>query len=404
MSFTKNRSVGVDRSVVNKISGNNNTTTNNYYHRKFSRKKSGLSTLAKRVAFSALHDSEARYPQPNVLPGTREEILRRLSRWCEGSFKGSRVYWVYGAAGVGKSAIAQALSEKYIRSGQLAAAFFFSRNDTARDKLDPFFATIAFQLATSKALKPLIAPLINHIICSMPEIFHKTWEMQFQTLITETSAQVDPRVWPRLPRLIIIDGVDECIDVKSQKRLLQMIQTITPTLPLDFLIFSRPEPHISYIFHHQSFIPAPCRLALGDFAKATWRDIKRYFYHEFARIREEHWHTLPCPQASWPGDNAISQLLHRATGQFIYATTVIKYIDTGRKPLTPGDRLKVILHSKPMADSSSPYPDLDQLYLQILKSCVNKNRMLQRVLQILLSPFCDYNTSHLGVQGVYGKP
>ncbi|KAF9261480.1 hypothetical protein L218DRAFT_833029, partial [Marasmius fiardii PR-910] len=205
---------------------------------------SGLSDLRTRVAFNALHNSEARYPQPNVLPGTRKEILQRLCSWCEQPFKENRVFWVSGTAGVGKSAIAQALSEKYIQSGQLAAAFFFSRNDSTRDKLDPFVTTITYQLATSKVLKPLIAPLINDIIVSMPEILYQTWETQFQTLIADTLAQVDPRSWSQLPQLVIIDGVDECIQIGSQKRLLNIIQSSTATLPLDFLVFSRPEPHI----------------------------------------------------------------------------------------------------------------------------------------------------------------
>ncbi|KAF9256277.1 hypothetical protein L218DRAFT_1027326 [Marasmius fiardii PR-910] len=67
-----------------------------------------------------------------------------------------------------------------------------------------------------------------------------------------------------------------------------MIQSATPTLPLDFLIFSQPEPHICDIFHHETFIPSPTHLDLGDFAKDTWKDIKQYFDHHFAHIREEH--------------------------------------------------------------------------------------------------------------------
>ncbi|KAF9261210.1 hypothetical protein L218DRAFT_905769, partial [Marasmius fiardii PR-910] len=251
MSFKESSNFGINQSIVSNVPGNHNTTNN--YYQNFSEAGSSLSKLANQVAFHALHDSEARYPQPNVLPGTREEILRRLSRWCEDPFKGSRVYWVHGAAGVGKSAIAQALSEKYTQNGQLAAAFFFSRNDSSRDKLDPFVATIAYQLAASKSLKPLIASFINHTISSMPEVLYKTWEVQFQMLVADPSAQVDPRSWSQLPRLIIIDGVDECIEVRSQERLLRMIQATIPTLPLDFLIFSRPEPHISYIFHHKLF-------------------------------------------------------------------------------------------------------------------------------------------------------
>ncbi|KAG7091345.1 hypothetical protein E1B28_010387 [Marasmius oreades] len=236
----------VDSSLTSVRGDHNNTTTHigDNYYQNTARTEPGLARLLNQVAFSALHDSEARYPQPNVLAGTREEILQRLSHWIEDPFKQNRVYWINGAAGVGKSAIAQALSEKYIQAGQLAAAFFFSRNDVTRDKLEPFVATIAHQLATCDGLKSLIAPLIDHTIHSTPGLLYKKWETQFRRLIEEPCAQVDPRHWSQLPRLVVVDGVDECIEVTSQKRLLQLIQHATPTLPLDFLIFSRRN-HIS---------------------------------------------------------------------------------------------------------------------------------------------------------------
>ncbi|KAF9261199.1 hypothetical protein L218DRAFT_1001896 [Marasmius fiardii PR-910] len=382
------------------IEGHKNTTItnyygdNNYYQNSFTRPNgSGLSNLKAQVAFSALHDSETRYPQPNVLPGTRKEILWRLSSWCEHPSKSSRVFWVNGAAGVGKSAIAQALSEKYIQTGQLAAAFFFSRNDATRNKLDPFVATIAYQLATSKILHPHLAPLIDHMIFSTPEILHKTLEIQFQMLIADSSAQVDPRFWSQLPRLVIIDGVDECISPSSQKRLLKMIQEAIPTLPLDFLIFSRPEPHISYIFNHRSFTPIPFFLALGDFAPSVHKDIERYLQHEFDHIWEEYQLMIPYSKALWPGHSVITELLHRATGQFIYATTVIKYIRYGKLPLTPMKRLEVILQAGMVVNSTSPYPDLDQLYSQILQFCINEDGKLQQVLRLIVSPFGHYTMS-----------
>ncbi|KAF9262652.1 hypothetical protein L218DRAFT_973462 [Marasmius fiardii PR-910] len=330
MSFTRNDNLQLTDTVVNYTRGVGNTTQINYYA---DSSETRLSVLRSQVAFSALHDSEARYPQPNVLPGTRKEILERLCQWIEDPSEGNRVYWVNGAAGVGKSAIAQALSEKYIQTRRLAATFFFSRNDSTRNSLIPF-------LATSEVLQPFLAPFIHQTIHSMPEIFHKNWEVQFKRFIEEPCAQVDPRQWSQLPQLIIIDG----------KRLLRMIQNSTSTLPLDFLLFSRPEPHISRILFHESFTPSPLRLALAD--------IEKYLRHSFARIWEEHRNTFSSSQAYWPHDSVIKELLRRATGQFIYATTIMKFIDTGKWPLTPVQRV---------VRSSSPYPDLDLLYSQILQ-------------------------------------
>ncbi|KAK1233280.1 hypothetical protein PQX77_003572 [Marasmius sp. AFHP31] len=339
-------------------------------------------TLLRKAALSALHDSEARYPQPNVLPGTREKIIQELTDWIEDrSADKSRVHWVYGAAGVGKSAIAQALSEKFTGTGQLAAAFFFSRNDASRDKLDPFIPTITHQLVTSPTLKPLLMPLVDDAIRSTAGIWEKKWEDQFKAIIREPCAQVDSGTWARLPRLVIIDGVDECVDVTSQKRLLEAIRASAVTLPLDFLILSRPEPHIKRIFRDGSFVPAPRIMSLADFAVRD--DIEKYLRKEFDRLREEHQGVLP---ASWPGDNVIMMLVDRSTGQFIYVTTIIKFLSTGKGPVTPQQRLEVVLRAEPVSNSASPYPDLDQLYSQILYFCQNDGRKLQRVLRLIVSP------------------
>ncbi|KAK1218685.1 hypothetical protein PQX77_018583 [Marasmius sp. AFHP31] len=351
----------------------------------FPTSETSFAALSSRAAFSALHDAEARYPQPNVLPGTRVKILQELTDWIEdGSADKSRVHWVYGAAGVGKSAIAQAVSEEFTRNGQLAAAFFFSRNDASRDKLAPFIATVARQLVTSHALGPLLAPLINHTIRWTPEIWEKQWEKQFKATIQEPCAQVDPRRWAQLPRLVVIDGVDECIDVESQKRLLEVIKALTATMSLDFLIFSRPEPHITHIFRHESFIPAPRIMSLADFAVRD--DIEKYLRKEFDRLREKYHGMLP---VSWPGDDVIMVLVNRSTGQFIYVTTVIKFLSTGKVPVTPQQRLEVVLRAEPVLNSASPYPDLDQLYSQILYFCQNDGRKLQQVLQLIVSPIDD---------------
>ncbi|KAL0573612.1 hypothetical protein V5O48_008342 [Marasmius crinis-equi] len=382
MNISRSSNFRVVDSNITNIRGNHNTVIH-------IENGDGLSSLTSKVSFHALHDSEARYPQPNVLPGTRQEIIRKLSRWSEDrSLRKIRVYWVHGAAGVGKSAIAQALSEKYILSGELAASFFFSRNDPTRDKLDTFIPTIAYQLATSRALKPLLAPLIIHTLGSMPGILHKNFEQQFRALIQEPCDQVDPRRWANLPRLVIIDGLDECVEVKSQRRLLHMIKTATRTLPLDFLIFSRPEPAISHGIHHKSFIPPPLRLDLADFAVRD--DIVLFLIREFARLREEHWALLPHPKDSWPGDHAITVLTTRSTGQFVYVVTVIKFIDSGKHPATPAQRLDVVLHARRLTNSSSPYPELDQLYTQILQSCIDADQKLLQALQLIVSPVDDH--------------
>ncbi|KAG7091346.1 hypothetical protein E1B28_010388 [Marasmius oreades] len=68
----------------------------------------------------------------------------------------------------------------------------------------------------------------------------------------------------------------------------------------------------------------------------------------------------------------------------------MKFIDIGKLPVTPGLRLEVILHAKRVVKSSSPYPDLDQLYSQILRFCINEGGKLRKILLLIVSPFSQF--------------
>lgn len=82
----------------------------------------------------------------------------------------------------------------------------------------------------------------------------------------------------------------------------------------------------------------------------------------------------------WPAAQVIANLVDKSSGYFIYASTVIKFVDD--KDFRPTERLQVILGiSEPEPGSESPFSPLDQLYTQIL---VNVRLALRpRLLQIL---------------------
>ncbi|KAJ7216678.1 hypothetical protein C8J57DRAFT_1096097, partial [Mycena rebaudengoi] len=62
--------------------------------------------LSHYVVTEALHNSGERFHEPACHPGTREEILSELKSWSLDP-NAKPMLWVYGSAGVGKSAIAQ---------------------------------------------------------------------------------------------------------------------------------------------------------------------------------------------------------------------------------------------------------------------------------------------------------
>ena len=64
-----------------------------------------------------------------------------------GQERRTRVFWLNGLAGTGKSTIAQAFAEISFADGKLGASFFCSRDFEDRSNLQAIFPTIAFQLA-----------------------------------------------------------------------------------------------------------------------------------------------------------------------------------------------------------------------------------------------------------------
>ncbi|KAJ4486941.1 hypothetical protein C8R41DRAFT_730108, partial [Lentinula lateritia] len=90
----------------------------------------------------ASHDAEQRFPPPNCYPGTRIQVLEILKTWINNDDRSTSIYWIYGAAGVGKSAVAQTISETFAQgtaTGCLAASFFFPHADSAQNNLFLFF-------------------------------------------------------------------------------------------------------------------------------------------------------------------------------------------------------------------------------------------------------------------------
>jgi len=107
------------------------------------------------------------------------------------------------------------------------------------------------------------------------------------------------------------------------------------------------------------------------------RDIRRYFTVKFEEIRAKDTYL---PQ-DWPGEDVVDQLVDKASGQFIYAATVMPYIMFTYH--SPEERLAVIrvLLEKPPGDK--PYQNLDELYSHIIRNANRRADML-RIMGLLI--------------------
>jgi len=96
------------------------------------------------VAHTAFHNSGARFDPPKCHPNTRVAILQKIMDWirstdCE-TFN-RHILWLTGAAGAGKSAIAQTIIELCLAEGFIIASFLFFRSDGSRNNGKILIAT-----------------------------------------------------------------------------------------------------------------------------------------------------------------------------------------------------------------------------------------------------------------------
>jgi len=290
------------------------------------------------------------------------------------------IMWVYGPAGAGKSAIAQTIAEMCEEEMIILASFFFSRNDASRSTAKPLIATIAYQITLNL---PGVRDAILGAIERDPLIFSKSLAVQVKSLIV---APLQPLVEaglfnnPTSRRLIIIDGLDECSDPKVQRNILAVLANARQQhqLPLIFLIASRPEQHISLAYNAGLLPSITTRLALDE-SYLPDEDIHLFLTDKFQEIKSSHpLHAYISPQ--WPLPDVLKQLVYKASGQFIYASTVIHYISSIRHK--PMDRLDVALGIRP-PQKELPFAELDALYTHILGSVEDVERVLE-ILSLLL--------------------
>ena len=190
-----------------------------------------------------------------------------------------------------------------------------------------------------------------------PTLHTKSMVVQLQMLIVNAFQYLSPP--PQHSYLVIIDGLDECHDKATQQLILRLLcDTITVhKIPLRFLIGSRPEFHIRATFDQESLYTITRRVVLDETFHPK-RDIRVFLQDGFAKICAEN-SILSHVKQPWPEEGIIDLLVHRSSGQFIYAATVLKFVDNDF--CSPTKQLALVLNHNPTA-----FSDLDQLYTQIL--------------------------------------
>ncbi|KAF9471699.1 hypothetical protein BDN70DRAFT_998531 [Pholiota conissans] len=289
----------------------------------------GLKLLTKHVAHTAFHNSAQRIDPPRCHPKTRKEVLDIMFEWIMRSeHRGEWIMWLNGAAGAGKSAIMQSLAERCLAYESLivVASFFFFRSDSTRNSIGPLVATLAYQLIQAI---PEVSDDIQHVVGENPLIFNQAIETQLQQLIVQPYLRLPAHL--RLPFVVFIDGLDECVDHIEQATLIKVFANISRTHDacIVFLIASRREPQIETAFGKKRVTGILQTISLDQLSVTqTTSDIWSFVTAKFNDIKKTHLrkHYLP---ADWPQESSIETIVNKSSGQFIYAFSCHEfYLDT----------------------------------------------------------------------------
>ncbi|TFK23433.1 hypothetical protein FA15DRAFT_670453 [Coprinopsis marcescibilis] len=298
---------------------------------------------------------------PRCAQDTREEIqfdvTTRLRRPID-SYK--RMLWLKGSAGSGKSAVAQSVAESCEKEGILAATFFFSYRSKQLDNYSRFITTIAYQLALTV---PFARSFIGEAIVANAAAVTKDIQSQLRLLILEPLVKArrmaSDTPWPKV---VIIDGLDECQDEKEQAAILDAVNIAfeSGSFPFHVFIVSQPETEMRKFFSGV----AETRTHIIDI-NTDYKvdpDIEIYMRASFRDIHMKHQ-----IDGEWPTNADIRRLVEDASGHFVYASTVMKHVDD--PSCRPQERLEEILKIEIDEDGEHPLSPLDALYASILNRC-----------------------------------
>ncbi|TEB29574.1 hypothetical protein FA13DRAFT_1734785 [Coprinellus micaceus] len=341
------------------------------------------------IAVCALHNCSERSEAPKCYPRTRVAVREEILSWMaygEELATLKKLLWLTGPAGSGKTAIMGSIADEFHKKGDLAATFFFSSllgSRYRRTKLR-FIATLAYQLIQHPDLG-FIKQHILSIVSRDPAIFEKQLKEQMEVLILQPLREFrrNSHLTAGLPKIILIDGLDECdpdwkeevqspIEASERHTLQQskeevqveilgaLLQAVNdPAFPYKVAIASRPERIIRRFFSFNS--ASRCvEMFLGNGYNPD-RDITVFLESKFEEIRRNHPH-LP---DSWPGDLVIRKLVKNASGQFIYVATVLRFVETPSN--SPRVQLEIALSLRPPSPAS-PFNPLDALYARVLNT------------------------------------
>lgn len=358
-----------------------------------------IGILQEYCALGCLLDSNERFDPPRCAEETREAITLELMDWITNDDEAASMAWLYGGAGVGKSALLQSIAELCRRERRHVSSHFFSRTAQSFERVDGnrWIPTFVLQLMD---IFEGIRPHIQECIAKNPTIFARSRATQMEDLVLSPLTLIyrEQQSWTesivsllqkllavqhgqktrrdRRQRLIVIDGLDECQNPDIQCDILNIVANALPRLPFPFrfLISSRPETHIIHTLDQLRFSKNTdiLRINLSNDPNAE-NDIRKFVTRRFQEIRRTH-RFRGNLDLTWPSKEAIETIVKKSSGHFFYPNTALRYIQSPKGK--PDQRLREVLRISPPSGNHAPFDEMDASYRHILQGIDEADRGL----------------------------
>jgi len=312
--------------------------------------------------------------------GTRKRLLKEIVAWAEETSSGT-LYWLFGPAGTGKSTIAYTIARRFelvttddpiVLGGNFMCSRLFEETRSATR----IIRTIVCQLALKCKS---FADALTH--SGRFDTINQRPRDQLEGLLIEPwqsseSARLANSSTPPRQYLIVIDALDEIDGTGGSEFLRDLLSVIKENRLKGLKFFATSRPDHALVSHVDNF---------GD---------KKLYRLEEVPVGEAQGDIKVFLSASLPNASLeiIEKVVTLADGLFIYAATILKYLDG----CGPNEKVELLVKLLSKLTSANPRTSaaetslLDELYRQVLKDVFSKFHLdiRPRRLQLLHTFLC----------------
>ena len=295
------------------------------------------------------------------IPGTRVSILGELLSWAnEHSQETNRLFWLYGVAGCGKSAVAASISQNLDGMGRLTGSFFCKREEEGRRDPHRLLGHLAYFLANGHPVfrRALIGSLKD------PKFsVNRNDESYFEFVIMKPLAD-SKQVVLETSLVIVIDALDECNRTEFAARCLAQVCSIASWVKI--IVTSRDLPEIR----------GPIETCLYKREYGLFDDDARDDIRKLLDKELEPGGRLAA--ISWFIEERKETFVDFSQGLFIWLDTMIAFI---AKDVGNLDAAEKILGQTARAEAEA---SLDILYRSVIKNAAEKSKTSREVVPLII--------------------